>query len=186
MGIIMILILRVKILALFGVLIIGGGIGIFLLLQDIRQEPTPPPAQHDAAEMQLDEMSPGASSGITPAASDAQEGQTQTPEEEETPHVHDSDEDTTSPPFAESSNLSLTLADGFRIALFSPSSIGPVRFMAFSPDDILFVSMPSAAGLYNENRTGGAIFALPDRDQDGTADEVKTVLAELRSGEGRV
>lgn len=50
--------------------------------------------------------------------------------------------------------------------------------MAFSPDGILFVSMPSNQGLYS-GRSGGTVFALPDRDQDGTADEVKTVISGL-------
>ena len=51
--------------------------------------------------------------------------------------------------------------------------------MAFSPDGILFVSMPSAEGLYSGDRKGGKIFALPDLDQDGEADEVREVLTGL-------
>ena len=51
--------------------------------------------------------------------------------------------------------------------------------MAFSPDGILFVSMPSAAGLYSGNRSGGTVFALPDYDQDGEVDEVRPVIAGL-------
>ena len=51
--------------------------------------------------------------------------------------------------------------------------------MAFSPDGILFVSMPSRSGLYTGDRSGGTIFALPDRDRDGVADEVTPVIAGL-------
>ena len=51
--------------------------------------------------------------------------------------------------------------------------------MAFSPDGILFVSMPSRLGLYSGDRSGGTVFALPDRDQDGRADEVRPVIAGL-------
>lgn len=76
-------------------------------------------------------------------------------------------------------NLPLTIPPGFKISLFTPK-IGPLRFMAFSPDGILFVSMPSSKGLYAENRPDdGKVFALPDKDNNGIADEVKTVLSGL-------
>ena len=39
--------------------------------------------------------------------------------------------------------------------------------------------MPSTSGLYSGRRSGGAVFALPDRDQNGQADEVRTVIAGL-------
>ena len=51
--------------------------------------------------------------------------------------------------------------------------------MAFSPDGILFVTLPSTAGLYSDWR-GGTVFALPDRDGDGVADEVRAVIEDLR------
>ncbi len=73
----------------------------------------------------------------------------------------------------------LSLPAGFRISLFTQGPIGPLRFMAFSPDGILFVSMPSRSGLYSGNRSGGAVFALPDRDGDGVVDEVLTALSGL-------
>jgi len=73
-------------------------------------------------------------------------------------------------------NFPLTLPDGFRISIFNPFPLGPVRFMAFSPDGILFATIPSETGLYSQNRSGGKVIALPDLDQDGKADEVKTVL----------
>lgn len=73
----------------------------------------------------------------------------------------------------------LTLPAGFRITRFTVSPIGPARFMAFSPDGILFVTVPSAQGLYASSRAGGAVYALPDRDRDGKADEAKAVLSGL-------
>ena len=39
--------------------------------------------------------------------------------------------------------------------------------------------MPSRLGLYSGDRSEGTVFALPDRDQDGTADEVRPVIAGL-------
>ena len=75
-------------------------------------------------------------------------------------------------------SMPLIFPGGFRVSVFTPEAIGPIRFMAFSPDGILFVSMPSTQGLYKA-RGGGAIFALPDRDQNGKADEVKTVISGL-------
>ena len=83
------------------------------------------------------------------------------------------------PKAVDETNFQLTLPDGFRISLFTQSSLGPIRFMAFSPDGILFASMPSPTGLYTRNRTGGKIFALPDLDQDGKADEARAVLTGL-------
>lgn len=74
--------------------------------------------------------------------------------------------------------LPLTLPAGFKIAYFNQSSLGPIRFMAFSPDGILFITMPSAAGLY-QGKGGGKVYALPDKNKDGKADEVKTVLSGL-------
>lgn len=81
-------------------------------------------------------------------------------------------------------NLPLKIPAGFKISLFTPK-IGPLRFMAFSPDGILFVSMPSSKGLYAENRPDdGKVFALPDKDNNGVADEVKTVLSGLHIPHG--
>lgn len=50
--------------------------------------------------------------------------------------------------------------------------------MAFSPDGILFVTLPSRRGLYSGWR-GGTVFVLPDRDQDGVADEVIAAIEDL-------
>lgn len=80
--------------------------------------------------------------------------------------------------------IPLNLPPGFRISLFTPK-IGPIRFMAFSPDSILFVSMPSTTGLYGGSGLDtGKIFALPDRDGNGVVDEVKTVLSGLHIPHG--
>lgn len=81
-------------------------------------------------------------------------------------------------PAINETNLPLTLPDGLRISLFTPQALGPLRFMAFSPDGILFVSMPSSKGLYaQDRRDDGKIFALPDRNGDGKTDETITVLS---------
>lgn len=76
-------------------------------------------------------------------------------------------------------DMPLTIPDGFRVSLFNSVSLGPIRFMAFSPDGILFISLPSAAGLYSPNTSGGKILALPDANKDGKADEAKTVISGL-------
>lgn len=81
-------------------------------------------------------------------------------------------------------NIPLNLPSGFHISLFTPA-IGPLRFMAFSPDGVLFVSMPSPAGLYGGSGVNsGKVFALPDHDGNGIADEVKTVLSGLHLPHG--
>lgn len=76
--------------------------------------------------------------------------------------------------------LPLHLPDGFRITLFTQKPLGSIRFMAYSPDGILFISKPSTQGLY-QGKGGGSIFALADKDQDGKADEVVTVLSSLQN-----
>lgn len=81
-------------------------------------------------------------------------------------------------------NMPLIIPAGYRISIFTPK-IGPLRFMAFSPDGILFVSMPSSKGLYADPRPDdGKIFALPDKDNNGIADEIKTVISGLHIPHG--
>ena len=41
--------------------------------------------------------------------------------------------------------------------------------------------MPSRTGLYSGNRSGGTVFALPDRDRDGEVDVVRPVIAGLNN-----
>lgn len=80
--------------------------------------------------------------------------------------------------------LPLSVPDGFRISLFTPK-VGPLRFMAFSPDGILFASMPSGTGLYGGTAgSDGKVFSFYDRDGNGVADEVKTSLWSLRLPHG--
>lgn len=75
--------------------------------------------------------------------------------------------------------LGLTLPDGYQISYFSSPGTGPLRFMAFSPDGILFVTKPTNEGLYAENKQGGEVLALPDANKDGKADEIKHVITGL-------
>lgn len=82
-------------------------------------------------------------------------------------------------------NMPLSIPAGYKISLFTRQAVGPLRFMAFSPDGILFVSMPSSKGLYADGRPDdGKIFAMPDKNNDGIADEVKTVIAGLHVSHG--
>ena len=82
------------------------------------------------------------------------------------------------PPAVNETGLPLTLPVGLRITLFTPPDTGALRFMAFTPDGILLVSMPSPGGLYSRG-PGGAVLALPDLDRDGVADEVRTAISGL-------
>jgi glucose/arabinose dehydrogenase len=80
--------------------------------------------------------------------------------------------------------IPLTLPAGFHISLFAQVD-GPPRFMAVSPDGIVFASMPSPAGLYGgSGLSDGKVFAFPDANRDGRADEVRTVLSGLRLPHG--
>lgn len=82
-------------------------------------------------------------------------------------------------------DLSLSISNGFNISRFVNEDIGPVRFMAFSSDGILFVTMPSEGGLYKSGgRSDGKVLALPDKDNDGIADNVITVISNLRLPHG--
>jgi glucose/arabinose dehydrogenase len=88
-------------------------------------------------------------------------------------------------PGANTTSLPLQVPSGYRISLFTPQKVGPLRMMAVSPDGILFVSMPSASGLYGGSAlSNGSVFALPDRNGDGVADETKRVLTGLRMPHG--
>src|SRR3989344_271311 len=64
-------------------------------------------------------------------------------------------------------------------------ALGSLRFMAFSPDGILFVSMSSSAGLYSsQSQDDGKIFAIPDKNKDGVADQATAVLTNLHLPHG--
>jgi glucose/arabinose dehydrogenase len=62
-------------------------------------------------------------------------------------------------------DMPLTLPPGFSISLFAKGLEKP-RVMALDPDGTLLVSIPSQ----------GRVVALPDRDRDGTADRIVTVV----------
>ena len=62
----------------------------------------------------------------------------------------------------------IVLPRGFRIETFA-SGLGPARFMALSPQGDLLVSITRQ----------GKVLALPDRDGDGRADRISTVLEGL-------
>ncbi len=68
----------------------------------------------------------------------------------------------------------LTLPEGFTISLFAQSLPGGARLMAFSPDGVLHVSIPSS----------GQIVALPDANNDGVADGVQVVADNLNQPHG--
>ena len=68
---------------------------------------------------------------------------------------------------------------GFSVQLFA-EGVGKARMMAFSPDGVLHVvSMtprrPNNQWSPDPSRTASTILALPDRDKDGVADEVRVV-----------
>jgi len=76
-------------------------------------------------------------------------------------------------------HIPLSISDGYRISYFTHMYVGPVRFMAISPDGILFVSRPSTLGLYSGNTQGGAVLALPDTDNNGEADRAIEIISGL-------
>lgn len=68
----------------------------------------------------------------------------------------------------EAVDFPLKLANGFQIGIFA-KNLGAARDLEFTPDGTLLVSVPSA----------GQVFALTDRNGDGTADENKVILQGL-------
>lgn len=69
----------------------------------------------------------------------------------------------------------LTAPEGFKIRVFADlSSIGAPRVLTFDPIGNLVVSIPSA----------GKVVALPDKDGDGTADEIIEVESDLNRPHG--
>lgn len=67
----------------------------------------------------------------------------------------------------------LKVPPGFHVDLFA-SSVGSVRLMALDPAGTLLVSVPSR----------GQVLALPDRDGDGKADAIQTVVEGLDQPHG--
>ncbi len=74
---------------------------------------------------------------------------------------------------ANTTDMPLTLSPGFSISIFAKGLGGP-RVMTLDPADTLLVSVPSQ----------GRVVALPDEDQDGTADRIVTVIDGLRRPHG--
>ncbi|MEK7839097.1 MAG: sorbosone dehydrogenase, partial [candidate division NC10 bacterium] len=70
-----------------------------------------------------------------------------------------------SAPPARAQDLPFRLPPGFRIEVFA-GGLGSPRFMAVDPAGTLLVSIPGQ----------GRVVALPDRDGDGRADAVVTVV----------
>lgn len=62
----------------------------------------------------------------------------------------------------------LTVPDGFEVREFA-SGLGPVRFLTVDPAGTLLASIPER----------GTVVGLPDRDADGRADSVETVVSAL-------
>lgn len=71
------------------------------------------------------------------------------------------------------SSLPLKLPTGFSISIFA-KDLGAPRVMAYDPLGNLIVSIPSQ----------GKVIALPDKNSDGTADEIITVIDELNRPHG--
>ncbi|MFQ5743039.1 MAG: PQQ-dependent sugar dehydrogenase [Acidobacteriota bacterium] len=67
----------------------------------------------------------------------------------------------------------LHVPEGFSVNLFA-STLRQPRFMAWSPEGVLYVTQP----------TDGEVVALPDRDGDGHADEVKVWVSGLNRVHG--
>jgi glucose/arabinose dehydrogenase len=67
----------------------------------------------------------------------------------------------------------VNLPEGFKIEIFASGLEAP-RFMALSPDGVLFVTALDS----------GKVVALPDRDKDGKADRVITFVKGLKSPHG--
>jgi len=76
-------------------------------------------------------------------------------------------------PTAAQGGPKLTVPPGFAIDVFA-DKVGSVRFMAIDPAGTLLVSEPSA----------GRVLALPDKNADGKADSVQTVVTGLDQPHG--
>ena len=84
-------------------------------------------------------------------------------------------------PVAGLESRTLNVPPGFVVELFA-EDLGKARLMAWSPDSVLHVAVMGTRGnsewRADPNRTGRVV-ALPDRDRDGRADEVRTVADDL-------
>jgi len=70
----------------------------------------------------------------------------------------------------------LTIKDGYQIKVFANLEGSMPRGLALDPNGVLFATVPAR----------GRVIALPDKDKDGIADNVKTVLQRLNQPHGIV
>lgn len=70
-------------------------------------------------------------------------------------------------------DFDVTISDGFQIGIFA-KDLGAVRDLTFSPGGVLIASVP----------TLGKVIMLPDRNTDGVADEVNTIVSGLNKPHG--
>lgn len=68
----------------------------------------------------------------------------------------------------------LKISSPFTIGIFAKSFDGGARDLVFSPEGVLLVSIPSL----------GKVAALPDKNSDGVADEIKDILIDLDKPHG--
>lgn len=77
-------------------------------------------------------------------------------------------------PAEDEASTRLTVQPGFAIRIFAQNLQGKPRFMAFGPDNALYLSLTS----------GGSIMRLPDANQDGLADSSDEVISGLNQPHG--
>jgi len=77
-------------------------------------------------------------------------------------------------PAEDEASARLSVPDGFAIRIYAQNLLGKPRFMAFGPDDALYISMTN----------GGTIMRLPDLNQDGLADSNEVVISGLNQPHG--
>ncbi|HCS40769.1 MAG TPA: sorbosone dehydrogenase [Anaerolineaceae bacterium] len=77
-------------------------------------------------------------------------------------------------PAEDEASARLSLPDGFAIRIFAQNLQGKPRFMAFGPDNALYISLTN----------GGEIMRLPDLNQDGLADSNEVVISGLNQPHG--
>ncbi|MGV3539203.1 MAG: PQQ-dependent sugar dehydrogenase [Rufibacter sp.] len=82
-------------------------------------------------------------------------------------------EEVTERPSADASLEKISLPDGFQISYFAQKVVN-ARSMVLGPDGTLYVG----------SRSKGNVYALPDRNKDGRADEVITIASGLKMPNG--
>lgn len=77
-------------------------------------------------------------------------------------------------PAEDEASSRLSVPEGFAIRIYAQNLQGKPRFMAFGPDNALYISLTS----------GGAIMRLQDLNQDGLADSNEVVISGLNQPHG--